>query len=31
VRDEPDEIEMTKPGGKGTYPRRRGFLLAGLI
>ena len=31
VRDEPDEVVLTKPGGKETCPVRKGFLLAGLI
>ena len=26
-----DELELTKPGGKGTYPGRKGVVLAGLI
>jgi hypothetical protein len=26
-----DEVELTKPGGKETYPGRKGVLLAGLI
>ena len=26
-----DELELTKPGGKKTYPGRKGVILAGLI
>jgi hypothetical protein len=30
-RVERDEVELTKLGGKETYPGRKGALLAGLI
>jgi len=28
---ERDEVKLTKPGGKKTYPGRKGVVLAGLI
>jgi hypothetical protein len=31
VRDELDEVELTKLCGKETCPGRKGFLLAGFI
>ena len=30
MRDEPDEVELFKLGGKEIFPGMKGFLLAGL-